>query len=141
MPCVLWVSCDCDSDVLIKTIELQPYKTIEKNTVVETKAGEKLYDQTVCGFDVSAIDFADFNGQVAEAIAWLESHQEKLAGLKTIGAKAKLDFGYYSQFIDTNIVAQYDSIPHKLAKLTGNLEIDIELSQYWYSENQGAQLN
>lgn len=141
MPCVLWVSCDCDSELLIKTIELQPYKIIEKNTVVDTKAGERLYDQTVCSFDVSAIDFTDFKGQVAEAIAWLEMHQEKLSKLKTINATAKLDFGYYSQFMDTNIVAQYDSIPHKLAKLAGNLEMDIELSQYWYSEDQGAQLN
>ncbi len=141
MPCVLWISCDCSSEELIKTINIQPYKIIEKGAVVETKVGQKLYDQTLCGFDVSQKDFTDLKPQVDDAIQWLEANYSNLTGLQQLGATARLDFGYYTQFTDTKIVAQYDSIPHQLSKLTGALKLDIELSQYWHSEDQGAQLN
>ena len=141
MPCVLWISCECSSQELVKLLELEPYKTIEKGSVVETREGQKLYEQPLCGFDVSKADFTDLKLQTEEAIRWLETHLMKLKKLEQVNATAKLDFGYYTQFVDSKIVAQYDTIPHKLAKLAGDLMIDIELSQYWYAEGQGAQLN
>jgi hypothetical protein len=141
MPCVLWISSDCESEELIKTIELQPNKVIEKGAVVETREGEKMFDNTLCGFDVSSGDFTDFSTLVKETTQWLAVNFEKLNRLSTLKASAKLDFGYYSQFVDSKIVAQYDTIPYQLMKLASDLKMDIELSQYWYSEDQGAQLN
>jgi hypothetical protein len=141
MPCVLWISSECNSDELIKTIELQPYKVIEKGAVVDTKEGEKTFDHTLCGFDVSTGDFTDFKTLVKETTQWLAMNYEKLSRLSAIHATAKLDFGFYTQFVDSKIVAQYDTIPYQLMKLASDLKMDIELSQYWYSEDQGAQLN
>jgi len=141
MPCVLWISCNCSSEELIETIELQPYKIIEKGSVVETRDGEKHFDHTLCGFDVSTQDFKDLKTLVAESIEWLKQQFEKLKRLSEINATAKLDFGYYTQFADSKIVAQYDTIPCQLMELASSLKMDIELSQYWFTENQGAQLN
>lgn len=141
MPCVLWVSCDCPSGEIVDIVEIQPYKIIEKGSVVDTKAGERYYNHTVCGFDVSTADFTDFKKQVTDATKWLQQYFPQLSRLESLGATAKLDFGFYTQFADSKIVAQYDTIPYQLAQLTGTLKIDIELSQYWYAEGQGAQLN
>lgn len=141
MPCVLWVSCDCSSEKLVETIALQPYKVIEKGAVVETRDGEKHFDHTLCGFDVSTGDFTDFKTLVQQSIQWLTEHFGQLLKLAEIEATAKLDYGFYTQFVDSKIVAQYDTIPHELMKLASDLKMDIELSQYWFAENQGAQLN
>lgn len=141
MPCVLWISCDCSSEDLIKTLLIKPYKAIEKGSTVATKEGDKYYEHTLCGFDVSNQDFLDLKILIQETIAWLEENFENLSKLNTLNATAKLDFGYYSKFADSKIVAQYDTIPYPLLKLAGDLKIDIELSQYWYAEDQGAQLN
>jgi hypothetical protein len=141
MPAVLWISCDCSSEELINLINIQPYKRIEKGDVVATKAGDKLYDHTLCGFDVSDKDFTDLKPQVDDAIQWLLKNFEALSNLKKINSSSKLDFGFYTEFIDSKIVAQYNTIPAKLMKLAGELNIDIELSQYWHAEDQGAQLN
>jgi len=141
MPCVLWVTCSCSSEELINTIDIQPYKIIEKGAVVDTRDGVKHFDHTLCGFDVSTADFTEFKVLVQHAIDWLGSNFEHLSKLPLLNASAKLDFGYYTQFVDSKIVAQYDTIPFQLMKLAGDLEIDIELSQYWFAKDQGAQLN
>lgn len=141
MPCVLWITCDCTSQELIETIDLQPYKTIEKGSTVATRDGEKHFDHTLCGFDVSTGDFTDFKKLVQESTQWLSDNFEKLSRLPAISATAKLDYGFYTQFVDSKIVAQYDTIPWQLMKLASELKIDMELSQYWYAEHEGAQLN
>ena len=141
MPCILWITCDCPSNELISTIGIDPNKTIEKGSVLTTAAGEKHYDQTVCSFDVSKESFLDFKAIVLEATQWLQEHFERLQRLSGLTATARLEFGYYTQFVDSKIVAQYDTIPYPLIKLAADLRMDIELSQYWYSAEQGAQLN
>ncbi|HRO42151.1 MAG TPA: hypothetical protein PL009_04920 [Flavipsychrobacter sp.] len=141
MPCVLWISCDCSSEELLKTIELQPYKIIEKGSVVETKDGEKHFEHTLCGFDVSTKDFTDFKTLVFESIEWLTANFDHLLKRSSLNTTEKLDFGFYTQFVDCKIVVQYDTIPWQLMKLASDLQMDIELSQYWFAENQGAQLN
>ena len=141
MPCVLWISCDCNSQELIDTINLQPYKTIERGAVVETKEGAKKFEQTLCGYDVSKGDFTDFKTLVQDATEWLTQNYDNLKKLSAIKYSGKLDFGFYTQFVDSKIVAQYDTIPVALMKLASELNLDIELSQYWFTENQGAQLN
>lgn len=141
MPCILWVSSDHSSEHIINTIGMTPYKTIEKGETVNTRDGEKHYEQTLCGFDVSKQDFLDLKILVKEATEWLITHYEQLNKLKELKAASKLDFGYYSKFVDSKIVAQYDTIPYQIMKLAGDLHIDIELSQYWYTEDSGAQLN
>jgi hypothetical protein len=141
MPCILWITCDCPSDELISTIGIQPYKIIEKGSVLNTAGGEKYYEQTVCGFDVSKETFVDFKAIVLESIQWLLKHYDELQKLGSLTATARLEFGYYTQFVDSKIVAQYDTIPYALIKLAADLRLEIELSQYWYSDEQGAQLN
>lgn len=141
MPCILWITGDFSSAALIEKTGLQPYKIIEKGTTVTTRDGDRHYDHTVCGFDVSTGDFTAFKTLVEDATVWLETHKEQLLHLDDVHAQGKLDFGFYTQFADSKIVAQYDTLPHRLLKLAGDLKFDIELSQYWYSEDQGAQLN
>ncbi len=141
MPCVLWVSCDQPSSDLVALLELQPYKIIERGSVVETAQGTKKYEQTLCGFDVSRQDFTDLKPQLEEAAGWLEQHFQQLQRLQNINSTQTLDFGFYTEFADSKIVAQYNKLPHRLLKLAGDLMVDIELSQYWYSGEQGAQLN
>ncbi len=141
MPCVLWVSCDCSSDELIMKLELKPYKIIEKGSVVTTREGEQYFDHTLCGFDVSKGDFTDFKTLVQESVQWLSEHFNKLSRLQDIEASGKLDYGFYSRFADSKIVAQYDTIPYALIRLASDLKLTIELSQYWYAEHEGAQLN
>lgn len=141
MPCILWISCDCPSDELIKAIDIQPFKVIEKGSVVNTAAGEKHYPHTVCSFDVSKKDFLDFKALVQEAIQWLTDNYDRLSNALSLNTASKLEFGFYTQFVDTKIVAQYDTIPYQLIKLAADLKLEIELSQYWFSEEQGAQLN
>lgn len=141
MPCILWISSDYPSEELTKDISLKPFKIIEKGEVLETREGEKKYDHTLCGFDVSTEDFTDLKTLVKDATLWLSIHFEDILKLRKLVSKARLDFGYYTSFSDSKIVAQYDTIPFQLMKLTGELNIDLELSQYWYSENQSAQLN
>jgi len=135
MPCVLWISGDFNTDALTEIIRLTPYKKIEKGEVVTTKDGPKKYEQALCGFDVSSKDFTDFQAMVSDAISFLETNFNNLQPLAEMqGVNAKLDFGYFSTFMDTNIVAQYDTIPYQLSRLAGNLRIDIELSQYWHTQ-------
>ncbi len=141
MPCILWITGDFRSEEIIDKTGLQPYKIVEKDAVVATRDGERHYDHAVCGFDVSAGDFTEFKQLVEDAQQWLETHYAQLQKLESFPLQGKLDFGYYTQFADSKIVAQYDTLPHKLLKLAGDLKFDIELSQYWYAENQGAQLN
>ncbi|MBS1783660.1 MAG: hypothetical protein JSS78_11385 [Bacteroidetes bacterium] len=141
MPCILWVTTPSDSEKLIQTIGLKPYKIIEKDSIVNTREGERKYDTTLCGFDVVTENFTDFQTLVEEAIVFIEANFEKLKKLKFLEVNSKLDFGFYTQFVDSKIVAQYDTIPNKLLRLAGELGMDIELSQYWYAENEGAQLN
>jgi len=141
MPCVLWITCDCNSEELLKVIEIPPYKIIEKGSVVDTKEGRKHFDHTLCGFDVSTKDFTDFQTLVKESVEWLTTNFDGLSKLSSMPVTAKLDFGFYTQFSDSKIVAQYDTIPWQLMKLASDLKFDIELSQYWFTEDQGAQLN
>ncbi len=135
MPCVLWVSGDFTSDQLVEKIQLQPYKKIEKGEVVSKNGEDKKYELALCGFDVSDKDFTDLKAQVPDAIDFLVANFEQLRNLHQLPqAVARLDFGYFSSFVDTKIVAQYDVLPAKLLKLAGELNIDIELSQYWHSD-------
>jgi hypothetical protein len=136
MPCVLWVSGDFTSEEIISNTQLLPYKFIAKGETVQLKTGgEKTYEQALCGFDVSDKDFSDFKALVADALTYLEAYHENLAALpKLKDMAARLDFGYYTSFMDQRIVAQYDTLPHRLLKLAGDLQIDIELSQYWHGD-------
>jgi len=135
MPCVLWISGDFTSEEIVNNTQLLPYKFIAKGETVQTKNGEKTYEQALCGFDVSEKDFSDFKALVADALAYLEGCYENLTALSQLkDVTARLDFGYYTSFMDQRIVAQYDTLPHRLLKLAGELQIDIELSQYWHGD-------
>lgn len=136
MPCVLWISGDFTSEEIISNTQLLPYKFIAKGETVKLKTGEeKTYEQALCGFDVSEKDFTDFKALAADAQAYLEGNYEHLAALSKLkDMAARLDFGYYTSFMDQRIVAQYDILPHRLLRLAGELQIDIELSQYWHGD-------
>jgi hypothetical protein len=136
MPCVLWISGDFTSEEIISNTQLLPYKFIAKGETVQLKTGEeKTYEQALCGFDVSEKDFTDFKALVTDAQAYLEDNYQNLSALSKLkDMTARLDFGYYTSFMDQRIVAQYDTLPHRLLKLSGELQIDIELSQYWHAD-------
>ena len=85
-----------------------------------------------CKFDASKADFDMFEQQKIEVIAFLKLHFNRLALLEILEIESlTLDFGVSSPFLDENIAIASFTLPSELLKLAGNLNIDIELSEYF----------
>jgi hypothetical protein len=73
-------------------------------------------------------DFDDLQGQIAEAIEFLQNHTDQLKrlsggpGIESL----TLDFGIHRR----NAIVQCDRFPPEVLKLAGGLGIGIELSHY-----------
>ena len=98
--------------------------------------GEALTNKRLCkeyriSFDVSDREWDEFEGQVSDAILFLEKYYSQLKGLFETHSitDAYLDFPLWSR-LDGNFVNQNDHIPRKLVKLAGELNIGIEMAIY-----------
>ena len=104
------------------------YSCIEKGEAITTN---KLSEEFRISFDVSEKEWDDFNGQVSDAISFLEKHYTQIKELFVthLITDAYLDFPLWSR-LDESIVNQNDHIPRELIKLAGELNIGIEMAIY-----------
>jgi len=137
MPCILWLESALPSANLLENITLTPCKVIEKGSVVATQAGTRSYEQTLIGFDVSKADFTEIKKQIEDAVLFFEVNEKQLDAIFSKDTlQARIDFGFYTTFVDQKIVVQHDSFPYQLLAQLGRYKIDLDLSQFWYVGNQ-----
>ena len=94
-------------------------------------------EQTLIGFDVSKADFTEIKKQSEDAVLFFEANEKQLDAIFSKDTlQARIDFGFYTTFVDQKIVVQHDSFPHQLLAQLGRYKIDLDLSQFWYGGNQ-----
>ena len=114
MSCVLRVS-GPGLNASLSKISLEPYRL----------------EDGVAHFHVSDADFGDFQAQVKDAIAFLQSHMTDVKlMIGQIGASGVLDFAI--EWRDVSV--QFDSLPAALVREAGNLGLALELSHYPVSD-------
>jgi len=100
------------------------------------KSSKEPFPQHQISIDVSDKDFDEFNGQVSDAIAFLEAHFDELSLLISTNevTDAYLDFPLYSR-LTSDIVNQNDHLPKELIILAGKLSLGIEMAIYEHNES------
>ena len=95
------------------------------------KSSKEPFPQYQISIDVSDKDFDEFNGQVSDAIAFLETNFDELNLLISTNeaTDAYLDFPLYSR-LTSDIVNQNDHLPKELIVLAGKLNLGIEMAIY-----------
>ena len=137
MPTILWVETPAAAPQFLDSFALQPCKVIDKGSQVETANGIRTYDKTLIGFEVSKADFTEIEKQITEAISFFNDHAVAFASLfSKDSVSARIDFGFYTTFVDQKIVVQHDHFPSALLLHLGQLNIDLDLSQFWYGGQQ-----
>ena len=100
------------------------------------KSSKEPFPKHQISIDVSDKDFDEFNGQVSDAIAFLEAHFDELSLLISTNevTDAYLDFPLYSR-LNSEIVNQNDHLPKELIILAGKLSLGIEMAIYEHDES------
>jgi hypothetical protein len=84
----------------------------------------------VSGFntDVSAADFSNLQGQIADAVQFVEQNQDELASLVGFPGveNVSVDFGIEER----DVAAQSERFPPNLLRMLGNLGICLEFTLY-----------
>ena len=127
--CVLKVYSDTNSfKAFSESTEIPVYSCRDKGEALTSK---RLCKEYRISFDVSGREWDEFEGQVNDAILFLEKYHSQIKELFSIHSitDAYLDFPLWSR-LDENIVNQNDHIPRELVKLAGELNIGIEMSIY-----------
>ncbi|MBA6316962.1 hypothetical protein [Cellulophaga baltica] len=135
MSCILIVEgSEFDVNRFLKETELNPY---EKHLKGEKRPFKKLnkpmnYETSGCRFDLSKADFNDFETQRNDVINFLNHNYQKLERLTEFGLDKKeiavIGFGIENQM--TDFWCQTEYLQPELLKLTGNLNIGIEITLY-----------
>ncbi|MBO0594009.1 hypothetical protein I2486_21625 [Cellulophaga sp. E16_2] len=135
MSCILIIEgLEFDVNGFLKETELNPY---EKHLKGDKRPFKKLnkpitYETSGCRFDLSKADFNDFKTQREDVIRFLNKNYEKLEKLNVFGLDKKespiIGFGIKNQMADFWCQTEY--LQPELLKLTGNLNIGIEMSLY-----------
>ena len=113
------------------------YKTHEKGERPGIGKEESAYEEYCIYCEVSDRDWQDTKGQVTDMISFLEVYAPFLIKLqKTHDIDDwRFDLPYECKLNETRFT-QYEYLPPKLIKMAGALEIGIELSLYWPSEEE-----
>jgi hypothetical protein len=84
--------------------------------------------------DVSDVDFTDLQGQIQEAIQFLEANETDLRRLVHFPGVEHvcLDFGIDRR----DVFVQTDRFPPTLLSLAGALDMELELSQYSVADDE-----
>jgi|SRR5215471_16438854 len=119
-----------DVDAYLKDCALPVCAVKRRNDLVFPVSGPdgRRHEQSGVHVVVSDAGFDDFPRQVAEATAFLTTHERELRRLSAFpGVEPMvLDFGIARR----DVPIQCDRLPSDLLQLAGALAIDIELSQY-----------
>ena len=133
MGCVLRISGDkFNVEKFIQNSKLKPNLIFHKNQPInKLKPKGKKYKSSGLSISTSNADFDNFDIQIKDTIKYLKKNFKNLADIKkdkTI-TEFVLDFGITSRISKGNTFTQSDTFPAELLKLSGNLDIDICLSQ------------
>ncbi len=87
---------------------------------------------------VSNKGLKDFDGQISDAITFLSNHIDELKELvsKYVIDDIRLDFPIESRLMKLNLFSQCDFLPPELIKLSGEIGLGIEISQYCSSDEE-----
>lgn len=115
----------------VEVSNLPIYRTHEKG---DSTINPKVSLRKDYGFscDVSNREWNDFNGQVEDAISFLNTY---LPELKKLSAQydiddIRLDFPIESRLMKMDLFSQCDYLPPEIIKLSGEIGLGIEMSQY-----------
>jgi hypothetical protein len=127
--CVLKVYSNTNSfKEFANNTDIPLYSCFDKGESITTK---QLCEEYRISFDISDREWDEFEGQVSDAILFLEKYTNQIKELFATHSitDACLDFPLWSR-LDENIVNQNDYIPRELIKLAGELNIGIGMSIY-----------
>ena len=127
--CVLKIYSDKNSfKAFSDNTRIPVYSCLDKGEAITTM---RLSENYLISFDVSEKEWDDFEGQIGDAILFLEKYNVQIKELFAIHSitDAYLDFPLWSR-LDENIANQNDHIPRELIKLAGELNIGIEMAIY-----------
>ena len=125
MPCVLRASGSTFAvDEFLAESSLQPIAVFHRGQ----KQSSKSRPMTASGFhaDVSAADFSNLQGQIADAVEFVEQNQSELARLVGFPGveKVSVDFGIEER----DVAAQSERFPPNLLIMLGRLGICLEFT-------------
>ncbi len=127
MGCIFRVGgVDFDVDACLRECRLETYSVYRKGEIHGKRA--LVRQHSGFGVAVSDADFSDLPTQIDDAIAFLKTNAEELRKLIDFpGIEGRtLDFPVE----DRDVAVQCDILPAELLRLSGNLEINIEISRY-----------
>jgi hypothetical protein len=106
------------------------YSCHDKGDVL-SKRKNTMHEYYRISFDVSKKDFDDFNGQVEDAISFLQQYDSELKCLLSTHKiqDVYLDFALYSRLYG-DVINQNDHLPKELIALAGKYPIGIEMALY-----------
>lgn len=135
MSCILIIEgSEFDVNGFLKETELSAFEKHLKGDKRPFKNQDKQlqYETSGCRFDISKADFNDFESQRKDAVQFLNQNYEKLEKLNGFGLNKNeipvIGFGIEKQIADFWCQTEY--LQPELLKLTGNLNIGIEISLY-----------
>lgn len=137
--CVFHVSSFTDSfqTFLENHPELPVYKKHEKGDTPHIKSEQGPHENYGFSCEVSDREWDDVEGQVVDMISFLEVYTPYLQALQATHNIDNWRFDMpYECRLDGERYAQFDYLPPKLIRLAGALEIGIELSLYWPSDEE-----
>lgn len=127
VPCVLraWGSTFAVDEFLAES-SFRPITVFHRGQ----KQSSKSRTMTASGFhaDVSPADFSDLQGQIADAVQFVERNQDELARLVGFPGveNVSVDFGIEER----DVAAQSERFPPNLLRLLGSLGISLEFTLY-----------
>jgi hypothetical protein len=129
--CVLKIYSDTDSFKLLAEKTVLPVYSVYEKGDLKIASEKQTYTDYRISFDVSGKEWDDFDGQVKDAILFLEKYFDALNVMMQSHniSDAYLNFPIYSRLDDT-IVNQNDHLPVKLIMLAGKLSLGIEMAIY-----------
>lgn len=137
--CIFHVTSKTDSfkEFLAAHPELPVYLSHEKGEKPQIAAEESIHTDYGFSCEVSERSWDDVDGQVIDMISFLEVYSSYFANLKKSHKidDWRFDLPYECELEETQFT-QCNYLPPKLMRLAGALDIGIELSLYWPSNEE-----
>ena len=124
---------DLDVDAFVIKSGLKPYKKSYKGQPrLKTKPNGDKLKYSLLAIETSKADFDNHKKQIKDTIAYLTKNKIKLKHILATKEVqyARLDFGIDLTVDKTHNLIQTVQLPNKLLQLSGDLNLDIELSLY-----------
>jgi hypothetical protein len=136
MPCVLRVRGSSFAvDEFLAGSSLQPITVFHRGE----RQSSKSRPMTASGFhaDISTADFSNLQGQIADAVRFVEQNQDELVRLVGFPGveNVSVDFGIEER----DIAAQSERFPPNLLRLLGSLGIWLEFRLYPHQQSAGPE--